>query len=176
VTPESDAPRVLDERILEYLGSTTIVRIATVTPGGRPHVAPFWFASDGERIIVTTLANQTVRNLRVDPECAVLVDLGLDFRDLRGALIRGRARIHDPGDPLPAAVRAALEEIDRVHARELVEPEFDRYEAWETREHVILEIEPRSATWFDLGRAEMGRTGADAAKPLGPAGGGDATV
>lgn len=159
---------VLDDRILEYLGATTIVRIATVTPGGRPHVAPFWFACDGHRIVVSTLANQTVRNLRAHPECAVLVDLGTNFRDLRGALIRGRARIYDPGDTLPPPVRAALDEIDRVHAQELTEPAFDRYEAWERRDHVSLEVTPESATWFDLGRAEMGRTGPDSERPLGP--------
>jgi nitroimidazol reductase NimA-like FMN-containing flavoprotein (pyridoxamine 5'-phosphate oxidase superfamily) len=160
---------VLDGRILEYLENTGIVRIATVTPRGRPHVAPFWFACDGERIVVSTLDNQTVRNLRADPECAVLVDLGTDFRDLRGALIRGRARIYGPGESVPAAVRAPLDEIDRMHAQELTEPEFHRYQTWETRDHVLLEISPESATWFDLGRAEMGRTGAASERPIGPA-------
>lgn len=170
MTRDAPASRVLDKRILEYLGSTTIVRIATVTPRGQPHVAPFWFTCDGERIVVSTLANQTVRNLRADGRCAVLVDLGTDFRDLRGALIHGQTRVYDPGDPLPAPVRAALDEIDRIHARKMTEPEFERYEGWETRDHVTLEIAPVSATWFDLGRAEMGRTGLSAERPIGPAG------
>jgi nitroimidazol reductase NimA-like FMN-containing flavoprotein (pyridoxamine 5'-phosphate oxidase superfamily) len=159
---------VLDARITGYLAQTTIVRLATVTPSGRPHVAPFWFATDGVRIVISTLSNQTVRNLAVNPDCALLVDLGTDFRDLRGAQVRGRARIWRHGDDLPAPVRALLDEIDRIHAEEAREAEFERYERWETRDHVFLEIVPESATWFDLGRAEMGRTGLDADRPIGP--------
>ena len=160
---------VLDDRITGFLGQTTIVRLATITPAGRPHVAPFWFATDGERIVISTLANQTVRNLAVNPDCALLVDLGTDFRDLRGAHIRGRARIWRDDDDVPLPVRALLTEIDLIHADERVEPEFERYDRWETRDHVYIDIDPESATWFDLGRAEMGRTGPRADRPLGPA-------
>lgn len=160
---------VLVSPITDFLAGTTIIRLATITPGGRPHLAPFWFWSDDERIVISTLANQTVRNLRVNPDCAVLVDLGEDFRDLCGAQIRGQAVIFDPGDPRPAPVERALEEIDRVHAAELTEDEFVAYEAWETRDHIILEVIPESATWFDLGRHEMGRTGPDREQPIGPA-------
>ena len=160
---------ILVPPITDFLAGTTIIRLATVTPSGRPHLAPFWFWSDDERIVISTLANQTVRNLRVNPDCAVLVDLGEDFRDLRGAHIRGRAVIYDPSDPRPAPVERALEEIDRVHAEELTEDEFVAYEAWETRDHIILEILPESATWFDLGRHTMGRTGPGAERSIGPA-------
>jgi nitroimidazol reductase NimA-like FMN-containing flavoprotein (pyridoxamine 5'-phosphate oxidase superfamily) len=159
---------VLDDRILDYLGQTSTIRLATVTPAGRPHVAPFWFAADPDRIVITTLANQTVRNLRANPECALLVDLGEDFRELRGALIRGEARIWVEGDAIPNGVQALLDEIDRTHADETTEPEFERYERWETRYHVYLEIVPRSATWFDLGQADMGRTGEGRDRSIGP--------
>jgi hypothetical protein len=164
----SVAEDVIDQRILGYLAQTTIIRLATVTPAGSPHVAPFWFAADSGRIVISTLANQTVRNLRLNPECALLVDLGTDFRDLRGALIHGRARIWDERDRIPDESRVLLDQIDRVHADELTEPEFQRYEGWETRHHVYLEIAPQTATWFDLGRAEMGRTGVGSDRPLGP--------
>jgi nitroimidazol reductase NimA-like FMN-containing flavoprotein (pyridoxamine 5'-phosphate oxidase superfamily) len=162
------AGNVLDDRILDYLAQTTIVRLATVTPSGRPHVAPFWFAADAERVVITTLANQTVRNLRANPDCALLVDLGTDFRDLRGALIRGQARIWLDGDAIPRDVRALLDAIERLHADETSEPEFERYDRWETRDHIYLEIVPRSATWFDLGRAALGRPGDDSERPIGP--------
>jgi nitroimidazol reductase NimA-like FMN-containing flavoprotein (pyridoxamine 5'-phosphate oxidase superfamily) len=160
---------VLDQRILGYLGETTIIRLATITPTGLPHVAPFWFAVDPHRIVITTLANQTVRNLSANPACALLVDLGTDFRDLRGALIHGEARVWREGDAIPAEVRTLLDEVERVHAAELTEPEFERYNRWETRSHVYLEIVPRAASWFDLGRASMGRTGNGSDRPIGPA-------
>ena len=164
----SPSDAVIDDRILGFLDQTTIVRLASVTPAGLPHVAPFWFAADRERIVISTLANQTVRNLNVNPECALLVDLGTDFRDLRGALIRGQARIWHEGDAIPAEVRVLLEYIERIHADELTEPEFERYDRWETRDHVYLEIGPRAASWFDLGHADMGRTGQGSERPLGP--------
>jgi hypothetical protein len=154
----TDEP-ILDARIMGMLRESMFVRVATITPRGRPHLAPFWFATDGERIVISTLHNQTVRNLLANPDAAVLVDLGHDFRELRGAQIRGDARVYRDHDALPPAVQALMAEIDRVHARELTEPEFERYGAWERREHITLEITPRSATWFDLGRAEAGRTG-----------------
>jgi hypothetical protein len=97
-----------------------------------------------------------------------LVDLGTDFRDLRGALIHGHARIWLEGDVIPSAVQALLDAIGRIHAGELTEPEFDWYDRWETRDHVYLEIVPRTATWFDLGRADMGRTGEDSDRSIGP--------
>jgi hypothetical protein len=61
-----------------------------------------------------------------------------------------------------------LDQIGRVHADELTEPEFERYDRWETRDHVYLEIAPRVATWFDLGLAAMGRTGERSGRPIGP--------
>ncbi|HEV8281207.1 MAG TPA: pyridoxamine 5'-phosphate oxidase family protein [Candidatus Limnocylindrales bacterium] len=160
---------VLDERIMGYLGQTTIIRLATITPAGLPHVAPFWFAANRDRIVISTLANQTVRNLTANRECALLVDLGTDFRDLRGALIHGQARVWRDGDDVPTEVRTLHDQIERVHAHELTEPEFERYDSWETRDHIYLEIVPRAATWFDLGLAAMGRTGQGSGRPIGPA-------
>lgn len=150
---------VLDDRILGMLAEVVIVRLATVTPAGRPHAAPFWFWTDGWRFVIATLDNQTVRNLRANPDVSVLVDVGTDFRDLRGALIRGRATLWTEDDEVPEVVRTGLAAIDEVHRDELEEPEFARYAEWERRMPVYLEIEPEQATWFDLGRAESGRTG-----------------
>ena len=160
--------RVIDDRIRGYLDETVFVRLATVTPSGRPHVAPYWFATDGERIVISTLANQTVRNLRANPDAAVLVDLGTDFRELRGALIRGSSREYGPNADVPPQIQSLLDDIDRTHAPEHVQPEFETYSRFETRDHITLEIIPASASWFDLGAAQMGRTGAGSDRPIGP--------
>jgi hypothetical protein len=122
-------------------------------------VAPYWFWCDGDRIVFTTADNQTARNLRSNPDVAVLVDLGADFGDLRGALIRGHATLYAAADEIPAPVQACLDAIERAHAEELAQPEFARYDGWEKRDPVYVEVTPTSATWFDLGRTEAGRTG-----------------
>lgn len=154
--------RILQGPVKAIFSEAIIGRLATITPGGRPHVAPYWYASDGERIVISTLANQTVRNLEANPDCAFLVDLGSHFRDLRGAQIRGRATLHR-GDATPNAVLALRQAIDRVHAAEIITPEFSRYLEWETRASVTIEIAPESATWFDLGHQRSGRRGSSMA-------------
>jgi PPOX class probable F420-dependent enzyme len=50
-------------------------KIATVRPDGRPHVAPIWFALDGEDILFTTGGNTAkARNLRHSPWVSICVD------------------------------------------------------------------------------------------------------
>jgi PPOX class probable F420-dependent enzyme len=51
------------------------MKVATVRPDGRPHVAPVWFALDGDDVIFTTGEN-TVKgtNLRRDPRVCLCVD------------------------------------------------------------------------------------------------------
>jgi hypothetical protein len=50
-------------------------KLATVRADGRPHVAPVWFALDGEVIVFTTWRT-TVKaaNLRRDPRVALCID------------------------------------------------------------------------------------------------------
>lgn len=50
-------------------------KIATVRPDGRPHVAPIWFALDGDELLFTTW-HTTVKavNLRHNPQLSLCVD------------------------------------------------------------------------------------------------------
>ena len=56
-------------------GRAHTAKVATVRADGRPHVAPVWFALDGDTIVFTT-GERTVkgRNLRRDPRVAISVD------------------------------------------------------------------------------------------------------
>lgn len=50
-------------------------KLATTRLDGRPHVAPIWFALDGDTIVFTTNAETLKgRTLRRDPRAAVCVD------------------------------------------------------------------------------------------------------
>ena len=151
-------PTILDGTILEMLAEARIGRLATITPRGLPHVGAFWYATDGERIVISTLANQTVRNLEASDECALLVDLGQTFEGLRGAHIRCRATLYRRADALPAPVTNLRDRIEEYHRDEIDSPAFARYLEWEQRDGVTIELTPRSATWFDLGRQRSGRT------------------
>lgn len=50
-------------------------KIATVRADGRPHVAPIWFALDGEQLVFTTWHTTTkAANLRHSPRISLCVD------------------------------------------------------------------------------------------------------
>lgn len=132
------------------LEEATILRLATVSPEGRPNVAAFWYAWDGDRIVIDTLENATVRNLRREPRVFVLVDLGEAFSDLRGVRIDGRATAYGPDDA-PTEVLAGIEAIRARHRHEIETPEFERYAAAETRPLVYVEVEPERFQTYDLG-------------------------
>lgn len=61
---------------LEFLmARPRTAKIATVRPDGRPHVAPIWFALDGEDFLFTTWhTTAKVRNLRHSPWVSICVD------------------------------------------------------------------------------------------------------
>jgi PPOX class probable F420-dependent enzyme len=63
------------------LGTSAVARLATVTPAGRPHIVPITFALDADRIYSavdfkpkTTAYLQRLRNIRANPDVAVLAD------------------------------------------------------------------------------------------------------
>lgn len=77
----------------EYLEEPRLARIATCGPDG-PHVAPMWFARDGESIVITTNAHsKKVKNLRRNPEASITVD-GTDggYRN-HGVIVKGEAEV-----------------------------------------------------------------------------------
>jgi hypothetical protein len=138
---------VLPERVLELLAGAWIVRVATVSPSGAPSVAPFWLHWDGERIVLDTLENATVRNLRREPRVAVLVDRGGRFEELEAATIDGFAHVYGP-EQAPAAVVAGVEAIRARHADELATPAFEAYAERETQASAYVEILPERARYW----------------------------
>jgi len=50
-------------------------KIATIRPDGRPHVAPIWFALDGEQLLFTTWHTSVkTANLQHNPWVSICVD------------------------------------------------------------------------------------------------------
>ena len=80
--------------------------LATVTPGGRPHVVPCCFVLDGETLYSavdakpkSSLELQRLRNLATNPSASLLVDEYTDdWATLWWVRLDGSARIVEPGD------------------------------------------------------------------------------
>jgi PPOX class probable F420-dependent enzyme len=97
------------EELRRFLSEQTALTCATIGPGGRPHLAPLWYAADGDRLVAWTYAkSQKARNLERDPRATVLVEAGTDYGELRGAQLECDVLLErDPERVLAAGLAVA---------------------------------------------------------------------
>lgn len=78
-----------------FLGRQPVCRVATVGPGGSPHVSALWFVWDGTSLWLNSLIrSQRWTDVGRDPRLSVIIDAGgADFSGLRGVELRGRAGV-----------------------------------------------------------------------------------
>jgi PPOX class probable F420-dependent enzyme len=90
--------QLTDAEIEDFLGSQMKVQVATVGPDGAPHLTTLFYVLDEGRIVFWTYgSSQKVRNLRRDPRVTCLVEDGVDYFELRGVSITGKAElVRDP--------------------------------------------------------------------------------
>ena len=87
------------------LAEARVAHLATVGPGGRPHIVPITFALERDAIYFAVDAKpkrttdlQRVRNIEANPAVAVLVDhYDDDWSRLWWVRVDGHARVLDPG-------------------------------------------------------------------------------
>jgi PPOX class probable F420-dependent enzyme len=93
-----DQIRMSDEELRAFLEEQMIVSVATVGPRGRPHLVPLWYVPDGKTLIGWTYAkSQKARNLERDPRATLQVEDGVQYHELRGAMLECDVEIeHEP--------------------------------------------------------------------------------
>ncbi len=93
-----DAVRMSDREVADFLDDNIKVQVASIGPDGVPHLSTLFYVVEGGLIAFWTYArSQKIRNLERDPRVSVLVEDGLDYFELRGASITGRAElVRDP--------------------------------------------------------------------------------
>lgn len=80
--------------IRRYLSRRLIAKLGTVSPQGRPHIVPIWFAyRNGSILLCTSKSTVKVRNIEENPKVCVLVDSAQAGMRVRGAMITGEAEI-----------------------------------------------------------------------------------
>jgi PPOX class probable F420-dependent enzyme len=93
---QRDAVRMSADEIEAFLREVKSLNVATLGKDGSPHLTTLWFASHGGDILFETYgSSQKVVNLRRDPRIAVSCEAGLEYQELRGVSISGRAEIVD---------------------------------------------------------------------------------
>jgi PPOX class probable F420-dependent enzyme len=83
-----------------FLRAHHTMALATVGPGGFPHVVPMSYGwLDGDLAFWAESKSQKVVNLRRDPRLGCLVEDGEDYESFRGVHLAGRAQfVTDPGE------------------------------------------------------------------------------
>ena len=77
-----------DEELREFLMEQMIMNCATIGPSGRPHLISLWYVPDGIELTGWTYAkSQKAKNLERDPRATVQVEDGVQYHELRGAML-----------------------------------------------------------------------------------------
>jgi PPOX class probable F420-dependent enzyme len=77
-----------DEELREFLDEQMIMSIATNGPSGRPHLVALWYVPDGTTLSGWTYAkSQKTKNLERDPRATLQVEDGVQYHELRGAML-----------------------------------------------------------------------------------------
>jgi len=104
-----DQIRMSDEEVRDFLRENKTIIINSIGPDGFPHPMPMWFSFDDALVtsMTTFRKSQKILNLRRDPRVSLLVESGLEYQELRGVVIYGRAELSEDLDEIIAALLAA---------------------------------------------------------------------
>jgi PPOX class probable F420-dependent enzyme len=82
------------DEVRTFLEVADTAVLSTLGRGGFPHCAGMWFAPVDDELQMWTYAkSQKAVNLRRDPRCALLVERGDSYNELRGVLVRAEIRL-----------------------------------------------------------------------------------
>ncbi len=102
-----DQIRMTDAELRAFLDEQRIVQVATVGPNGRPHLVPLWYVveeGNGDPVLRgwTFAKSQKARNLERDPRATISIDDGVQYQDLRGAMMECDVEVErDPEAVVP---------------------------------------------------------------------------
>ena len=89
-----DAVKLSEAEVQELLAENLKVQVASNGHDGVPHLTTlFYVVYDGKIAFWTYGRSQKIRNLERDDRVTALVEDGVDYFELRGVSIRGRAEI-----------------------------------------------------------------------------------
>jgi PPOX class probable F420-dependent enzyme len=89
-----DQIRMSDAEVRAFLEEQRTLQVATIGPGGFPHVVAMWYiVRDGEIVFWTDAKSQKAVNLRRDPRLTCLVEAGDHYAELQGVQVKGRAEL-----------------------------------------------------------------------------------
>ena len=137
-----------------YLDAAKTIVIVSNGRRGYPHAMPMWFAreEDGTILCTTFAKSQKVLNWRRDAKATLLVESGLEYAELKGAMVYARCEIVEDAEAVKDALVAinakgrSLDAAGRAKLRETV--------AGTAAKRVLLKFTPERVVSWD--HAKMG--------------------
>ncbi len=148
---EAEVARLLDQ--------SRTCTMATLGPGGMPHLVAMWYAwLDGQVWLESKAKAQKIVNLRRDDRLCVMVEAGNTYEALRGVTLEGRGVITDDPDELWRVGVNVWERYTGPYSEE-----FQPFVEAMLRKRVAVRLDvERTRTWdhrkLGMGRTEVGGT------------------
>ena len=81
-----------DDEVTALVGEQRKLQLGTINPDGTPHLVTMFYGMVDDKIAFWTYrSSQKIRNIERDPRVTCLVETGVEYFELRGALIYGTA-------------------------------------------------------------------------------------
>ena len=92
-----DQIQMTPDEVRRFIDSKKTITIVSNGPGGYPHPMPMWFARDPDDSIrmATYRTSQKILNIQRDPRVSLLCETGIEYQELRGVVLYGRAQLID---------------------------------------------------------------------------------
>ena len=92
-----DQIQMTPDEVRHFIDSKKTITIVSNGPGGFPHPMPMWFARDADDSIrmATYRTSQKILNIKRDPRVTLLCETGVEYQELRGVVLYGKAELVD---------------------------------------------------------------------------------
>jgi PPOX class probable F420-dependent enzyme len=130
-----------------YLAESHTIILTSLDARGYPHSVAMWYVvePDGAIVMTTFAKSQKAVNLRRDPRCALLVESGRTYDELKGLLIRGRATLEQGEENV-------LDVLETVHAKYGMPGTADGMRdamRGQARKRVVIRVRPERVSSWD---------------------------
>jgi hypothetical protein len=154
---ERDRVAMTSGEIAAMLAASRKVQLASIGPGGWPHLVTMYYVLiDGKIAFWTYRASQKAVNLARDPRISCLVESGDGYFDLRGVQVQGVVRtiedqdgVREIGRGITAAIGSDLAGGTALAGADAPAGPLDEYVQRAARKRLGYVVEPRRVISWD---------------------------
>ena len=138
-----------DDELRSFLDEQWIVRVATAGPKGRPHLVPLWYVVEDGAVLCgwTYAASQKARNLERDPRATLSIDDGVEYGELRGAMMECDVELEREPERVARYGLALFQRYERSEGGELAPATREMVERQAPKRVGLRFLPTRTVTW-----------------------------